>query len=675
MENLPLHVLLVEDDLIDQLAFQRLITAEHLPYAAVIAKTVAEARHMLGAEPFEVVVTDYRLNDGTAFDLLPTILTKGTPVIVTTGLGDEAIAVKALKAGAADYLIKDLDRNYLQVLPIAIEQAIHHQQTEAALRESEQRYRQVVEHANDIIYRTDARGHFTFYNRTVTRLLGYLESELLGRHYLEVVEPTARRQVRHFYRRQLVERIANTSCEIPVSAKDGTTLWLDQNVQLLTEQARVVGFQGVARDITERKRAEEERSALERQLLEAQKLESLGVLAGGIAHDFNNLLQGIVGYIELALAELPPNAALRDTLTPIQALAGRAADLAGQMLAYSGKGHFVVRPLHLTTLVTDMRPLLESLINPPLTIDLQLDPSVGSILADSTQVRQVLMNVVINAAEAIGEQEGTITIRTRMQDVNRAYLSSTAPTPDLPEDQYALLEVSDTGVGMDMATQGRIFEPFFTTKFTGRGLGLAAVLGIVRGHGGTIHVQSAVGRGTTMTILFPRLQTEQQPDAQGQRHVGEGAPGPFILPRTTSVIASTTPASSRSVLIIEDEEAVRHVTTSVLERAGFTVLNASNGPAGIAAFQAHRAQIGCVLLDLTMPGMDGQQVAQTLQQLDLNVPIVVMSGYATDEVRARFQGQPIAGFLHKPFQPADLRAAVTQALMHLQPPQPPSYRS
>jgi PAS domain S-box-containing protein len=377
-------------------------------------------------------------------------------------------------------------------------------QAESALRASEARYRLLAENATDMISRHTPEGIYLYASPACRQLLGYEPEELIGHSAYDFFHPDDLAAIGHSHS-TILERPDTYTVAYRIRGKDGRYRWFETTSRTIRDPrtSAIVEIHAASRDISERKRAEEQRLALERRLLEAQKLESLTVLAGGVAHDFNNILQGIIGYAELALNELAPGTPLREILAPIQSLGWRAADLANQMLAYSGRGHFVIQPVQLNTLVAEMRPLLESTIKHTASIAVELGREAPAIMADTSQIRQVLLSLAINAAEAIGEWSGTITIRTAARAADRAYLATTTPAPNLPEGRYAVLEVADTGAGMDAATRARIFEPFFTTKFSGRGLGLAAVLGIVRGHGGTIQIHSQLGQGTTISLLFP----------------------------------------------------------------------------------------------------------------------------------------------------------------------------
>jgi two-component system, cell cycle sensor histidine kinase and response regulator CckA len=276
-------------------------------------------------------------------------------------------------------------------------------------------------------------------------------------------------------------------------------------------------------------------------------------------------------------------------------------------------------------------------------LDYRLAPALPRIEADSAQIGQVMMNLIVNASDAIGERPGTISVTTGVLDADQAYLAETYLAPDLPAGSYVWVEVADTGSGMDAETQGKIFDPFFTTKFTGRGLGLAAVLGIVRGHRGALQVQSAPGHGTTFRILFPALGAEVT-----------------AQPETPAALAKQ-PVQG-TVLVVDDEEAVRVVTTRMLKRLGFAVLTAADGQAGVEAFRAHADEIDCTLLDMTMPRLNGEEVLRAIRHIKPDARVLLSSGYSQQEMRERFGAAGLAGFLQKPYSPADLREAMQEAL-------------
>ncbi|MCC8993111.1 MAG: response regulator [Candidatus Contendobacter sp.] len=398
-------------------------------------------------------------------------------------------------------------------------------------------------------------------------------------------------------------------------------------------------------DITERKWAEEKRLQMERQMQQTQKLESLGVLAGGIAHDFNNLLTIILGNASLALDEMPPLSPARDSLQAIEATSLRAAELCRQMLAYSGKGRFVIENIRMNDLIGEMISLLKASISKKAILNLNLKERLPPLRGDPSQIRQVMMNLVFNASEAIGEHGGVITISTGMMECSGEYISEFYLDESLTEGLYVWLEISDTGCGMDHETQRRIFEPFFTTKFTGRGLGLSAVLGIVRGHKGALKVYSEPGQGTTFKALFPAVQTDKPQIAQssGSTHHSDWK-------------------GAGTILLVDDEESVRSLGNRMLERLGFKVLIAVDGQQALEIFRELSDEILLVILDLTMPYMDGEETFRELRRIDPKARVIMSSGYTESEITPRFAGKRLSGFLQKPYTLDTLTQRLRDAL-------------
>ena len=416
-------------------------------------------------------------------------------------------------------------------------------------------------------------------------------------------------------------------------------------VPIKGEQGEIVQVVLMTADVTDVRLAELERQNFEARMQHAQKLESLGVLAGGIAHDFNNLLVAILGNADLALMEISPQAPERSSIMEVKEAAMRAADLANQMLAYSGKGKFIVEALSLNGLVEEMGHLLEASISKKITLRYELADDTPPINADASQVRQVVMNLITNASDAIGDESGVIAIRTGFDEIDRQGLSHMYLAEDLPPGRYVSLEVSDTGCGMDDETKAKLFEPFFTTKFTGRGLGLAAVLGIIRGHHGTIQVDSQVGRGTTFRILLP---------------VSEES---ITMPNDYSPDTLAEAIAGGTVLIVDDEQTVRKMSQRMLEHVGCRVLTAGDGYEAVRIYGEKPDEIDVVLLDMTMPGLDGEETFRELKRIRPGVQVVLSSGYSEGDATHRLAEAGLAGFIQKPYELAEL-VGILHAAMH-----------
>lgn len=422
---------------------------------------------------------------------------------------------------------------------------------------------------------------------------------------------------------------------------------LDRAVHERTTELRRVNL-ALEAEVIEREAAEEKRRNLERQVWHAQKLESLGVLAGGIAHDFNNLLTVILGSADVAMQIIEPDAPARPLVDEIRNASNRAADLTRQMLAYSGRGHFEIREVNLNELVGEIARLLSASVAKHVTITMRLAGELPAVRADSAQLQQIVMNLITNAAEAIPEdQAGEVVLSTEVVHCSNHDLDMSRLPEKPTEGDFVCLQVSDNGCGMDTDALNRLFEPFYTTKSTGRGLGMSATLGIVRGHIGAITVDSSPGIGTTIRVLLPAADKSVQnvgSDCGG----GRGGGGEW--------------RGHGTVLLVDDEEAVRTLAARMLERMGFKVLTAADGVEGVALFRAHADEVRCILLDFSMPRMDGVQASLELHRVKAGVPIVVCSGFNRQEVEHRFQDSPIAAFLHKPFRYEEVRQAFRVAL-------------
>jgi two-component system, cell cycle sensor histidine kinase and response regulator CckA len=391
----------------------------------------------------------------------------------------------------------------------------------------------------------------------------------------------------------------------------------------------------------------EERLRSEERLRHSQKLESIGILAGGVAHDFNNLLTGVLGNASLAYESLPAASPVRAMLKDVLDATERAAHLTKQLLAYAGKGRFVIEVLDLSRQVEEISSLLQTSIPKNVHLRLDLAKRVPGFEGDAAQIQQIIMNLVINGAEAIPEgRNGTVTTTTRTEHIDDEYIRTTLEGNEIVPGCYVTLEVQDTGVGMDEATLAHIFDPFFTTKFTGRGLGLAAVIGIVHGHKGALKVDSTPGQGSTFKLLFPA--TEEPPMASH-----EPAEHKQAL------------AGTETILVIDDEAVVRHTAAASLQHFGYHVMTAEDGPAGLEIFRGNEDRIAAVLLDMTMPLMSGEETFRQLKTTDPNVRVILSSGYNEVEAIRRFTGKGLAGFIQKPYTSSQLAEKIKSILNNI----------
>ncbi len=516
------------------------------------------------------------------------------------------------------------------------------------------RLSELVNGIDAIIWESDtATGRFTFVNDYARKLLGIDISQWrsVPERWLDHVHPDDRVRAREVS--QQAQQPGQTyPAEYRMLDAHGRIIWVREIIAVIGRAGRPTGRRGVVVDISARVQAEEA-------LRQSQKLESLGVLAGGIAHDFNNLLSTILGNAEMMTPFLSGEAAPgRKHLDKIERTTRRLAELTRQMLAYSGRGQFTVAEVDLNAVITEMTELLAVSATKNVRVVYGLDPALPFMEADASQIRQVVLNLLTNAAEAIGEHgRGEVTIKTGTETLDAARAEELFAGQELEPGEYVRLEVADTGSGMSPETLSKIFDPFFTTKFAGRGLGLAALGGIVRRHRGGIRIFSQLGEGTVFTLLFPASHA-RLPVA-----VGNGAP------ETLDVRLGGT-----TVLVVDDEEALRLLVADALQMEGAIVLQATDGEDGIEQFNQHRQELGAVVLDLTMPKLSGEEVFRQIKAARPEVPVILCSGYTQEDVAKQFVGVKLDGFVEKPFTPSQLIEALRNALSedgtHRRAPQP-----
>jgi PAS domain S-box-containing protein len=473
-------------------------------------------------------------------------------------------------------------------------------------------------------------GRIVAANPALCKLFGYTAEELHGMTIADVTHPDDLATDLELFHRVLANELDSYRLEKRYLTSSGEVVNAHLTVGAVRDDAgRPVQLIAQVEDVTEQKR-------VEAQLRDTQRLESLGLLAGGIAHDFNNLLVGVLGNASLALAELPGDADVRRRLESIELAAERASALTRQLLAYSGRGRFTVEAIDLSRETAELRELLHAAVPGQVDVRLDLGRGLPPVEGDVNQIRQVVMNLITNAAEAI-EGEGVVAVRTGLVDADAALLARYRFADGLAAGPYVALTVRDDGCGMDEATLARIFDPFFTTKFTGRGLGLAAVLGIVRGHGGALRVVSRPGEGSTFEVLLP---------------AGRAAPKPH----------AGTDGAGTAVLVVDDEEVVREVAAAVLAERGRPVLTAASGTEAQQVLVERGPEVGLVLLDLTMPGPTPEETVERIRELHPGIAILLTSGYTESAVGERLGELGVAGFLQKPWSTGELADLVDRIL-------------
>ena len=497
----------------------------------------------------------------------------------------------------------------------------------------------------------DANLRFELLNSAFARTHDFTVAELLG----QPVDAVLSKDAAEVMRQQLDWAIKDGRrvFESRHQRRDGTEFPVQVDLSVVAQDRTPEVYYAMhIRDLSGEKAAERAREALEERIRHSEKLESLGILAGGIAHDFNNLLVGILGNADLLVRELPVDSSARLSAENLRVAARRASELTQQMLAYSGKSRLELVPLSLNELVKEMQRLLDLALSNPVPLEFELSEAEPTVLGDGTQLRQVLMNLITNAADAAPQGTGRIRIRTGLQrDIPPGFVVVHAAPAETERRASVYMEVSDNGVGMPPETVERMFEPFFSTKFAGRGLGLAAALGIVRGHQGAILVRSAVGQGTSVRVLLPAA-----------------CEGPLSAVAPPASSAATWQGAGRA-LVVDDEVAVRHVAGTILRRAGFEVALAEDGHQALAQVENASTPFRFVLLDMTMPELGGAEVYRALRAKHPDLPILLSSGYTERDAAAELNSGLPLHFIQKPYEVAALLRSVRSLLEELGPSQ------
>ncbi len=509
------------------------------------------------------------------------------------------------------------------------------QQTVQILEEHEAHLRTIIRNSPAGYFHINLEGRFVEVNDAWLRIHGYESSdEVIGKHFgITQVESELATALKHV--EDLHNGLAIPTGEFTHLRKNGTIGYHTFSAHPVVHSGKVVGLEWFIIDTSDRKKVEDEKQILQQQFQQAQKLESLGVMASGIAHDFNNILAIIMGYCSLIKNNFET---AKEHVPAIEIAAERAAGLCRQMLTYAGKGRYILIQTDMATLVDEMIKMLRTTTNQNIEIRSDISPEIPSITGDANQIRQIVMNLIINASEAIGEKHGEVFVSLTTVEIMTEQQENDHNGKAIPPGWYVCLEVTDNGCGMDEETLRRIFEPFYTTKFSGRGLGMAAVLGIITAHSGVLQVCSQTGHGTTFKVYLPVKKCE--PVQKIQASVTEPWQG------------------SGTILLVEDDAQIRMIAKALLEVLGYTVIDAVNGRDGLEMYQKNSADISLVLTDMGMPVMNGYEMVRELKQLNPGLPIVVSSGFGDDDITAHIPSGTIAGSLNKPYDFDTLRDAI-----------------
>src|SRR6266851_3828394 len=628
-----LRVVIAEDSEEDALLLVRELRRGGYEPVYQRVDTASAMKVALEHQPWDLVLSDYNIPGFSGLEALALIRERGLdiPFIFVSGTISEDQAVAAMKAGASDYFAK----GQLKRLLPAIARELREAQGRAARRASDARLATLVEYAPVGICRSTPAGRFLSVNAALVRILGYdsatevLQLDMAHDVYADPAE-----------RQRLVDRHAHTDreyddIEATWKRKDGSLLNVQLSGRAVRNAARQIEYyEAFVRDVTEQRR-------LQQQLVQAQKMEAVGRLAGGIAHDFNNLLTAILGSADLALDSLTAGVPEREEIEEIRKAALRAADLTRQLLAFSRQQVIAPTVLNPNDVVATVDKLLRRLLGEDVELRVVLASDLAAVKVDPSQLEQVVLNLAVNARDAM-PNGGKLTIETQNVELNQEYVRGHLSAQP---GSYVMLAVSDTGVGMDAATQARIFEPFFTTKEKGKGtgLGLATVYGIVKQSGGWIWVYSEPGQGTTFKVYLPRVTEPAAP----------AAPSPA---RPVSVRGSET------ILVVEDEEVIRNLVQKVLKANGYTVLVAGTGSDAERVAGAHAGPIHLLMTDVVLPGLNGREVARRLVAQRAGIRVLFLSGYTDDAIVHHGVLDPGVAFLQKPFSPAVLGRKVREVL-------------
>jgi two-component system cell cycle sensor histidine kinase/response regulator CckA len=642
----PLRVLLVEDSVNDATLIVRELRGMDCPVEHQRVEDAEGMRSALQNGSWSVVLCDWSMPKFSALSALALVKESGLdlPFIIVSGTIGEEAAVKAMRAGAHDYVLKGRLARLVPAIERELrehearrEHATERKRAEEALRASEARFRCLWDSGIILISISGLDGKISEVNDAGLRMLGYSRAELLsGAIAWDDITPPEWRQSDDLAREQLRTCGAASPWEKELLRKDGS------RVPILAGAAMIDGLEGiaVAVDLTEHKRFESAKIALEGQLRQAQKMEAIGRLAGGIAHDFNNVLSVVLSYADLLLEQLEPHDPMRDDVNEIRNAGQRAADLTRQLLMFSRQQVLQPKVLDLNEVLAGLDKMLQRMVGEDVELVLSTTQPAGRVRADPGSIEQVLMNLVVNARDAM-PTGGELTIETANvvldeEDV-RAHLGARPGA-------HVMLIVSDTGTGMDRATQARIFEPFFTTKEQGKGtgLGLSTVFGIVHQSGGHVQVDSEPGKGTTFEVYLPRVDDE--------------------APAARPAVPSATLRGSETVLLVEDEDQVRVVASAILRRHGYHVLEACNVGEALLRCEQHPGTIHLLLTDVVMPQMNGPELAKRLVLARPEMRVLCMSGYTDDRIVRHGVLDAEIAYLQKPITPQSLTSKVREVL-------------
>ena len=655
-------ILLVDDDRIDRMAFERYAEKHDFPYGYKLVGSVQEASAILKKNQFEAVILDYMLGDGTAFDLFDQV--SETPFILVTGIGDAGVAVKAMKAGAADYLIKDSEGVYLQTLSHTIEKAVKNKRnelelanyrldlealveartatlsqeiadrkrTEADLRQSEKQWQMTFDAIGDMVSIHDTEFQMIQMNRATTEFFEKEASELVGRKCYEIFCSSSS-TCENCPTLDLGKDLLPHTAEI-IHLDCKKTFFISVS-PIFGEDQNFIGVLHIAKDITDWK-------IMEDQLHQARKMEAIGTLAGGIAHDFNNILTPIIGYSELLRMKVEPEGMVKNGLDIILQSARRATELVQQILSFSRQQHQKMATCTIQPVVNEALKLIRASLPATIEIRQEIDMDCGPVRADLTQIHQVMMNLCTNSGHSMADHGGILGVTLSCRELLE---SDCHRYPPLSSGLHLCLEISDTGSGMEPKVLERIFEPYFTTKEKGKGtgLGLAVVHGIITAHRGHIEVSSVPGQGTVFRIQLPMV-------ARKSVHGKKGT------------AAVSLPTGTERILMVDDEPLIVEINRKILVNLGYRVTFETSSKKALERFRAQKDDFDLIFTDLTMPGLTGVELTREVLKIRPEIPIILCSGFREQVNAEHALDLGIRECLHKPVAIKNMATVVRRVL-------------
>jgi two-component system cell cycle sensor histidine kinase/response regulator CckA len=644
----PINVLIMEDDPGLARLFQKRL--ERMGYSSDIACDGKEGLEMYEKRNYDIIALDQNMPGYDGLEVIRILSSKGQlpPLVMVTGAGDEKTAVEAMKLGALDYIVKDKEGQYLELLPSVFQRVLNQKallaekrRIEDALKESEKRLRDLFENTNDLIQSVSPDGHFLYVNHAWLNSLKYSKEEILQLSLSDIIHPKHRDRYMKIFKR-LLSGETFTNIETSFISKDGKEIMLEGNINCKFVNNQPVQTRGIFRNISKRKELEKEKEIFQSLLFQSQKMESIGRLAGGVAHEFNNLLTAIIGFSELLQYQVDANSPLMKDIESIKKAAKDAASLSSQLLTFSRTRKVRLETMDINNEIHSIEKMLPHVLGENINIEVQLDPELNKVKSDMGLLEQLIVNLIINARDAMPDG-GTITIKTENKSLGKNDFKDNL---DARPGEFVCLSVKDTGVGMDEDIIHRMFEPFFSTKEVGKGtgLGLSVVHGIVKQHDGWITVESGIDNGTIFRIFLPVSTQQSLSKIKQETHLLQKYNG-----------------NGERILLVEDSQQIRELATRVLRESGYVVFPAANSKEAMEAFE-NGSRFNLIFTDVVMPGGNGPDLVERLLARKPKLKVLFSSGYDEDRSQMALLKQRGYKFLQKPYTPTDLLLVIKEVI-------------